>query len=77
MNELLSFIATLVDRDGLEVTSSTELIESGIIDSLNIVNLLGFVEQKTGRSVGLDDLDLDRIRTPEKIMKHYMSVEAV
>jgi acyl carrier protein len=50
-----------------EVDRSTPLFESGLIDSLAILHLIGFVEKATGRPV------------PSRmvVMKHFRTVEAI
>jgi acyl carrier protein len=52
---------------GTEIDPDTDLIHSGVIDSLSIMALLVFLEEETGTRVPLEDLLLDSIRTPRTI----------
>jgi D-alanine--poly(phosphoribitol) ligase subunit 2 len=44
-----------------------DLVASGHLDSLALVELLFEIEQKLDVSPSLDDLDLDNLRTPRSI----------
>lgn len=48
-----------------------DLVESGQLDSLVFVELLLAVEQATGQQLAPKDLDLDDLRTPERIAKAF------
>jgi acyl carrier protein len=41
----------------LEVTPSTDLLSSGLLDSLAFVDLVAFLEERTGRTIDLAELD--------------------
>ena len=51
----------------MPVSAETPLFETGLLDSLSILHLIGAVEELTGREV------------PEQlvVMKHFRSVEAI
>ena len=48
-----------------------DLVEAGELDSLRFVELLLAVEQATGRQLAPKDLDLDDLRTPNRISKAF------
>ena len=50
VNELIA------DGRGCELTDSEPLIESGVIDSLGIMSLLGFLEENFAIQISGDDL---------------------
>lgn len=56
--KLKNFIATqlMTDGDPDQLTETTPLIDSGIIDSLGIMSLLGFLESDFSVEVSGDDL---------------------
>lgn len=62
---LLSFFADGLQRpvDGLDA----ELIDTGVLDSLAIVDLLLFIETEFGVAVDLGALDFDDLRTVRAI----------
>ncbi|MEN3794599.1 acyl carrier protein [Fulvimarina sp. MAC3] len=77
MHDLIATIASLSDQPAQAIEPGTELIESGIIDSMNIAKLLAYIEDRTGRSIPLEELDLDQIKTPAAIMETYLTPETV
>jgi acyl carrier protein len=60
-------IARLIRESvGVEVPShDTDLIESGLIDSLSLVSLLAEIEREFGFELPLDTLEVDDFRTVE------------
>jgi acyl carrier protein len=52
----------------------TDLIESRILDSLQIVEFILFLEEESGRSILDENLDPKTLRTPESIYKCYFEV---
>jgi acyl carrier protein len=60
-------IARLIRESvGVEVPShDTDLIESGLIDSLALVSLLAEIEREFGFELPLDTLEVDDFRTVE------------
>lgn len=77
MNTLIDFINSLTEGQSHTIAPETELIESGIIDSLNIAQLITYIEKRTGRAVPLEDLNLDDIKTPASILNTYFVAEGV
>ena len=56
----------LRDTLGVEVPSAeTDLIESGLLDSLALVSLLAEIEREFGFELPLDTLEVDDFRTVE------------
>jgi acyl carrier protein len=59
-----------VMRDELAIeppAAGTDLIASGLFDSLAVVTLLVVIEQRLDVRISLDELDLERIRTVERL----------
>lgn len=51
---------------GMRITVSahdTELLDSGLLDSLGVIELLMLIEQEFGITVAPDDLELENFRT--------------
>lgn len=64
-DQLVKFFA---ERLQVEVPShDTDLIETGLIDSLGFVELLLHLEEEYGVRVSLDEVELDSFRTVERI----------
>ncbi len=56
--------ALFVESLHIEVPSAdTDLFESGILDSLQLVELLVQLERRFGFKIRIDDIDLDDLRT--------------
>ena len=50
---------------------STRLFESGVVDSLGILDLIAFVEEATGRTIPLRMIDLKYFGTVERISASF------
>ena len=58
----------LRDTLGIEIpTAQTDLIESGLLDSLAVVTLVVELEQLTGIQIPFETLDLDALRSVDAI----------
>ncbi len=56
------------DALGVEVPSAdTDLIDTGLLDSLALVSLITEIEQEFGYQLPLDDFDVDAFRTVDGI----------
>ncbi len=63
------FIMTEVNPDLhlTEIGDDEPLIESGIIDSLGILKILGFLDEAFGVDLGSDEIKLENFRTVRSI----------
>ena len=62
--------ALFVESFHIEVPSpDTDLLETGILDSLQFVELLLQLEQRFGFRIRIDDIDLDDLRTLARIAR--------
>ena len=70
-NAIIRYLGALfVDSLHLEAPSAdTDLFETGILDSLQLVELLLQLEQRFGFKLKLDDIDLDNLRTLARIAR--------
>ncbi len=50
-----------------DIDPDTDLVNEAVLDSLGFMTLFELLEELHGVTVGFDDLDLDRFRTPERI----------
>ena len=62
--------AVFVESFHIEVPSADlDLLESGILDSFQMVQLLLEIEQRFGYRIKLEDIDLDDLRTLSRIAR--------
>ena len=62
--------ALFTERFHIEVPSAdTDLLETGILDSFQFVELLFQLEQHFGLRVSIDDIDLEDLRTLARIAR--------
>ena len=58
----------LSERIHIEVPSAdTDLMESGLLDSLTLVELMTSLEEEFGISISFDEIELDNFRSVERI----------
>ena len=58
------------EKLNIEVPSpDTDLIDSGLLDSLRLVELLLHIEASLGFRIALDDIDLDDLRSIRRIAR--------
>lgn len=69
---LLKFIHTTLLRDeGVEVGVETLLFENRLLDSMNILQLIGYVESRLGRRIDEDEIVMANFRSPEAIVDQF------
>jgi acyl carrier protein len=55
----------------MPIDGATPLFESGIIDSLGIVDLLAYVEAETGRAIPVRKVDMRYFGTVDRICQSF------
>lgn len=62
--ELATFIEkNLIGDDKTTVNDATQLIEEGIVDSMGLMQIVAFIEERTGLRVSDDDVTPDNFET--------------
>lgn len=70
--------AAMRDELGIEPPSpDTDLIASGLFDSLAVVSILAVLEQRLGVRVALDALTLDDLRTIRRLELLFVKASSV
>ncbi|WP_030611062.1 hypothetical protein [Streptomyces sclerotialus] len=59
------------DRE--DIAGDLDLIENRLIDSLSFVEFVFLLEQVSGRSIDMDTLEVDSIRTLDAIERHFFA----
>ena len=76
--ELTTFIRTTLVGDGTSVTidETTPLIENGIVDSMGLMQIVAFVEERTGIRVPDDEIAPDNFETVASISQLVERLQA-
>ena len=67
-NRLVKFLRTLTGQASIQ--GDTDLLESGIVDSLTTMDLLVFIETEVGVRLAVTDLTPETFRTARKFAAH-------
>lgn len=63
----------LLDGRGMSVDGDTRLFEDGRIDSLNILRLIAFIEDRRGRTIPDREIVMNRFKTLRTIAESFLS----
>lgn len=58
-------------RSSMTIDASTPLFETGVIDSLGIIDLLAFVETATGRPIPMRKVDIRFFGTVDRMTRAF------
>lgn len=72
-DELLRFLREDLNIDD-ELDAQTELFSSGLLDSVSMVSLITFIEEKTGAVIQPGDVTLDNFDSVDRIIAHVASL---
>lgn len=69
--EIITFLeeATKAEKGNIEM--STELIDSGIVDSLSIVGLIAFLEKKMNKTILYEEINLEDFSSVKNIVSKF------
>lgn len=56
------------------VDAETELFSSGLLDSVSMVSLITFIEERSGATIQPGDVTLDNFDTVERIQTYVQSL---
>lgn len=66
---ILTFIRDeLLDDDDVVLAEDTSLFESRILDSLNLLSLISFLEKEHGLKIATSEVNLDNLDTVTRIL---------
>jgi len=79
MSSIQDEIIQFFDEElNIEVPSvDTDLVEEGLLDSLTFVQLLFHFEQQYGIEMDLEELEIDTLRSVERIANFLMSQDGM
>ncbi|MBX7230004.1 MAG: acyl carrier protein [Burkholderiaceae bacterium] len=68
---VIAFLVETTEKLSIDITPDTDLIETGVVDSFSITQLILFIEDTLDIEISLDDPNLDSIRTVRRIDMTY------
>jgi len=68
LDQLISFITSNFISDKTELLKDTKLISSGLIDSINTLKLVDFVEETFGVEFEANEVSREYLDTPQLIL---------
>ncbi len=73
VNEIQMIFSNVLMREG--VSPTTDLLETGLLDSLGMVELLFNLEQRFGFTANFVELDFENFRSIEKIAEMIVGAD--
>jgi len=74
-DDMIKFIEEISESEQGSLTTDTELIGAGIIDSFSIMQVLSFIQDNIGIEVKLEDLILDTIKSVDAMNHAFNMVD--
>ena len=71
MHELLAFIQSIRKDGGPPVDPQTLLFKQRVLDSLNVLSLIGYVEQHLGRPLEDREVNMQNFESASKIVATF------
>lgn len=69
--DITRFLSETFDLDGDSLDSDVPLFSSGLLDSTSMVELVVFLETRTGVEVDAEDLTLENFDTVDSVLAFY------
>ncbi len=72
-DDLIAYIQTELNIDD-PIAGDTELFSSGMLDSVSMIGLIAFIEQKSGSQVQPGDVTLDNFDSIDSILGYVATL---
>ena len=66
-----------LNSDDIEVNPQTDLLSSGLLDSLAFIDLIAYIEEGTGAQIDLMEIDLEEFTTIEGLCQFSLGDNSV
>ncbi len=70
--ELLKFIKSICRDKGRTIDSNTLLFKDKVLDSMNILDLIGYIEKHLGRKLTDDEVIMPNFESVRKIVETFL-----
>lgn len=72
VEEIRKYLAGINTHRSVVVEDDTDLIESGVLTSLKMMELIVLIEGLRGSAISLEDIDIEKLRTLKDIRSNYL-----
>ncbi|HWL59173.1 MAG TPA: phosphopantetheine-binding protein [Paracoccus sp. (in: a-proteobacteria)] len=73
-DDLISYLREEQNIDE-PIEGATELFSSGLLDSVSMVGLITFIEERTGSVISPSDVTLENFDTVDRILDHVAGLD--
>jgi len=73
-DDLISYLREEQNIDD-PIEGGTELFSSGLLDSVSMVGLITFIEERTGSVISAADVTLENFDTVDRILDHVAGLD--
>ena len=73
-SQIVEYLVDEIADEDVELDASTSLLEEGLVDSMNLVRLLGFLEQTFDVKIPVSEVNDTNFANAESIAKLVVSV---
>lgn len=70
-SELKNYL--LKNNEGLSIGDDTDLIDSGLVDSLGLMDLVFYIEKIAGCRIGMEDIEVKNFKTIKIIQDNILN----
>ena len=70
--ELLKFIKRICSDKGRSIDPNTLLFKEKVLDSMNILDLMGYIEKHLGRKLTDDEVVMSNFESVHKIVETFL-----
>lgn len=70
-DKVIEFLEEATKSAKGSITPDTDLIDSGLVDSMNIMALIVFLEEQTGKPIPLEELDISYFNNVTSIVNEF------
>ena len=70
---LINFIKKISKKDNIDINTTTPLFKNKILDSMNILDLIGYVEKQIGRKLNDDEINMKNFQNVKSIVGGFFN----
>lgn len=67
--KIIDFIQKIASEKGVEITRDTDLFANNVLDSMEIITLIAYIQEEFNVEFSAEDLQFDYFQTVDAILK--------